>query len=227
MTNPIPADAGHAVYTPLVLRTLYDPWVLGCSNRWLWRCPTGRLLEFFNRHVSANHLDVGVGTGYYLDRCRFPSAAPRVALLDANAECLSHTARRIVRYRPDVYRADILRPLDSSIPAFEGPAFESVSLFYLLHCLLGTLKSKAVVFDHLRPWLAPGAKLFGATLVQGSVPRSLLARRLMEAYNAKGVFCNRNDTVEDLTESLSARFPTSSVTVEGGVAMYVAVANAA
>ena len=77
------AEAGQAIYTPRTLR-LYDPLVLGISTHWIWKCPTAELLAFYNDHITANHLDVGVGTGYYLDRCRFPTDSPRVALLDMN-----------------------------------------------------------------------------------------------------------------------------------------------
>ena len=63
-------DAGHAVYTPAVL-AVYDLWVLGLSNRWIWKCPTARLLELYNRHASDHHLDVGVGTGFFSQNADF------------------------------------------------------------------------------------------------------------------------------------------------------------
>ena len=88
--------AGHAIFTKASLRT-YDWFVLGVSNRWIWRCPTARLLRMYNDHVSANHLDVGVGTGYLLDHCRFPIDRPRVGLLDLNTACLQAAAQRIAR----------------------------------------------------------------------------------------------------------------------------------
>jgi len=87
--------AGQAVYTKLVLRA-YDLVVLGVSNRFIWKCPTQRLLEHYNLHVSANHADVGVGTGYFLDKCRFPSPTPRIALIDLNQNTLDFASRRIV-----------------------------------------------------------------------------------------------------------------------------------
>lgn len=69
--------AGQAVYTKRTL-ALYDILVLGISNRLIWKCPTARLVDHYNTHLTANHLDVGVGTGYFLDRCRFPSATPQI-----------------------------------------------------------------------------------------------------------------------------------------------------
>jgi hypothetical protein len=91
-------EAGQAIYTRRTL-ALYDLVVLGASCRFVWKCPSRRMLGLYDRHVTANHLDVGVGTGYFLDRCRFPSPAPRNALLDLNAAALAYTAGRIARYR--------------------------------------------------------------------------------------------------------------------------------
>ena len=70
------AHAGQAVYSPFVL-TLYDMGVLGLSCRWLWRCPASILLAHYQQNISDNHLDVGVGSGYFLDKVNFPALNPR------------------------------------------------------------------------------------------------------------------------------------------------------
>jgi hypothetical protein len=60
------SSKGAKVYTPLSLR-LYDWWVLNLSNRYAWRCKTESvLLEHFQQYIGVRHLEVGVGTGYYL-----------------------------------------------------------------------------------------------------------------------------------------------------------------
>ncbi|MDP6717418.1 MAG: hypothetical protein QGF59_02130, partial [Pirellulaceae bacterium] len=104
-------DAGQAIYTKATLR-IYDFLVLGISNRWIWRCPTSRLLRMYNDDISANHLDVGVGTGYLLDHCRFPAERPRIGLLDLNATCLQTAAQRIARYQPMQFQANVLMPIE-------------------------------------------------------------------------------------------------------------------
>ena len=53
---------GSDVYSPFVL-SLYDLFVLRFSNRFLWKCPTKELVSLYNRNVSGEHLDIGVGTG--------------------------------------------------------------------------------------------------------------------------------------------------------------------
>jgi hypothetical protein len=73
------AAAGAAIYGNITL-AIYDFFVLGFSNRLAWKCPASEMLTFYNEHVSANHLDVGVGTGYFLDKCSFPAINPHIAL---------------------------------------------------------------------------------------------------------------------------------------------------
>lgn len=207
-------EAGQAVYSRRVLQA-YDFFVLGVSNRLIWRCATQHLVSHYNRHVSANHLDVGVGTGYFLDHCHFPSAAPRIALLDLNQNSLDFTARRIARFRPATYRRSVLEPVH-----IDESGFDSVGVNYLLHCLPGSLASKSVLFDHLRPLMNPGAVLFGSTLLQGEVPRGWVARRLMDAYNRRGIFSNQEDDLAGLRRQLELRFREVHIEVIGCAALF-------
>jgi SAM-dependent methyltransferase len=208
--------AAHAAYTRRSLRG-YDLLVHGLSNHVLWRCPTRELLAHYDAHVSANHLDVGVGTGYFLDRCRFPTARPRLALMDLNPECLRAAASRVARYRPEVYQYNVLEPIELA-----AAPFDSIGLMYLLHCLPGALADKARVFDNVAAHLRPGGVLFGATLLQGDAPRGFLAQRLMDFYNAKGIFNNARDDRATLERALRERFARSEVRLVGCVALFVA-----
>jgi hypothetical protein len=91
---------------------------------------------------------------------------------------------------------------------------------YLLHCLPGSMESKAVVFDHLQALMDPNAVLFGSTLLQGGVTRSWLATRLMALYNRRGIFSNERDDLDGLTRALDQRFRDVSVTVVGCIALF-------
>ena len=93
------ASKGAAVYTPLAL-ALYDLAVLRISNSFVWECDSRVLLDFYNQHISDKHLDIGVGTGYFLDKCRFPSTAPTIALFDLTPHSLARSAKRLRRYNP-------------------------------------------------------------------------------------------------------------------------------
>ena len=118
MTIPAdPAHAGQAIYNPLTL-SLYDLVVLGVSNRFIWRCPTREILRLYDERITSNHLDVGVGTGWYLDHCSFPDPDPRLGLMDLNRSSLGKAAARLRRYRPEIRQADILKPLPAGISPF-------------------------------------------------------------------------------------------------------------
>jgi len=191
--------------------------VLGLSNSLVWRCPTRRILQLYDRHISVSHLDVGVGTGWYLDHCHFPSAAPRVGLMDLNKSSLAAASHRVVRYQPEQYQVDVLQPVPLGIPPFH-----SIGLSYLLHCLPGDLESKSVVFDNLAPVLAPGGVIFGATLLSIGVERSGSARGLMRAYNRRGIFSNEDDSVAALRTALERRFRKVDLDVVGCAALFAA-----
>lgn len=208
-------EAGHAAYSPLVLR-LYDFLVLGLSNHLLWRCPTAEIMNLYDRNVTACHLDIGVGTGYYLDHARWPVPNPSIALLDLNPNSLAAASRRIARFAPRTVQANCLAPL----PLAEK--FDSVGLCYLFHCLPGPIREKAVVLDHLRPALAPGARVFGATILQGDRPCSRPAQALMDFYNRKGVFSNARDTLDELETALRQRFQDVHIEMRGTVALFEA-----
>lgn len=214
--DPTAEAAGHAFYSRRSLR-FYDALILGWFSRTAWRCPGGRLVELHDRHVTGNHLDIGVGTGYFLDRCRFPTPAPRIVLLDLNTECLDAAADRLARFRPERIEASAFEPFPHAVGAVD-----SVSLTYLLHCLPGTMKDKAVVFDHAESVLNQGGVVFGATLLQGGVRRNWYARSVMAFNNRRRIFCNTNDSVESLSVVLEARFDDVQVEAIGCVGVFAA-----
>jgi len=207
--------AGQAIYTAQTLN-LYNVVVLGISNHWLWKCPTERLVQHYNRNVSANHLDIGVGTGYYLDKCIYPTISPRIGLMDLNADSLAYASKRISRYKPQQYQYSVL----SQIPIKHK--FDSIGINYLLHCLPGTMEEKSLAFDCIKPLMAPGAVIFGSTLLHEGVTRNGLAKKLMAFYNKKGVFSNQNDSAEGLRSALNTRFQHVSIEVVGCVAIFSA-----
>jgi SAM-dependent methyltransferase len=156
-----PAYAGQARYTAGFLR-VYDTVVLRVNGRLAWRCPPRRLVRLYDEHVSARHLDIGVGTGYLLDKCRYPTQSPDITLMDLNPAPLQVAAKRLHRYRPKTHQANALEPF-----GLPPATFESVGLNWLLHCLPGNIAAKSVVFDHAITVLAPGGVVFGSTVLSG------------------------------------------------------------
>src|SRR5688500_13012727 len=107
MDRDDPAYRGQSDYTPLLLR-LYDPLVLGPIARFVWRCPTDRLLERYRRHIRDHHLDVGPGTGYFIQRSGIADGS-RVTIVDPNKNVLAHASRRLSRLDVKAAEADVLK----------------------------------------------------------------------------------------------------------------------
>jgi hypothetical protein len=206
----------HAVYTPAML-SFYDLVVHGLSNHLAWGCPTRRLLELYRANLSANHLEAGIGTGFFLDRAK-GAEFDRLVLLDINQNCLERAARRLARFGPSLCQANLLAAIP---PGLEG--FDSVALTYVLHCLPGRLGEKLAAVDHLRPLMRGRAVLFGATILGRGITPNAAARRLLDLYNAKGVFSNREDDFESLSEGLRQRFGEVEVERQGCVALFRAL----
>jgi len=104
---------------------------------------------FYNQHISDKHLDIGVGTGYFLNRRRFPSTTLKIVFFDLNPHSLAKSAKRLRRYNPSCYMGNALQRIDIGMSGLD-----SISLNYLLHCLPGNLASKSIVFEHVKPLLS-------------------------------------------------------------------------
>jgi hypothetical protein len=191
-------------------------YVLGFSNTFVWQCPSRLILDFYNEQISGRHLGVGVGTGYFLDKCKFPTPNPTIALADFNVNSLQATAKRLQRYHPTLQLVNVLEPL-----RIEPAGFDSIGINYLLHCLPGPLRVKGAVFRNPRPLLNPkGGVIFATTILGQGVKQNLLARTLMQLYNSKGIFGNMGDAAADLERVLQDNFRHYAMHVTGCVAFF-------
>jgi hypothetical protein len=203
----------HAVYTPFTL-SIYDVLVHGLSNRFAWRCPTRRLIALYRDNLSSHHLEAGVGTGFLLDRAG-TARLSRLVLLDANRNCLDRAGRRLARFKPELHQVNLLAPLTPDLAPVN-----SVGLTYVLHCLPGRMSEKLKAIDHLRPLMSKGATLFGATILGRGIAPNRAASALLDLYNAKGVFNNREDDMAALSDGLRQRFDEVAIAEEGCVALF-------
>jgi len=214
MERDDPAYEGQREYTPFFLR-IYDPLILGFFTPVVWRCPTHRLVEGYRRHLGRPHLDVGPGTGYFLERAGLPDGSP-VTLLDPNVHVLDHASRRLQRLDITTVEADVCKPLPLHEP------FDSAALNGVLHCLPGPLPRKAAAVANVAAVLAPTGVLFGASILGLSGRHTRLSRSILKANNRRGTFDNLGDTAEGVGEILEASFERVELETVGSMAIFAA-----
>lgn len=215
MISSNPSQAGAAVYTRNALR-LYDFWVHGFSNHYLWNCPTQQLHALYQQHTSNNHLEVGAGTGFFLKQVPFRVLKPRIVLMDLNPTPLETASAALQRYQPAGVINDVLADSQPSLPQFDSIAFN-----YVWHCLPAAVgKDKA--FANLSRLLSDQGVLFGATLLGKDVRLNPFAKALMKLYNHKGIFGNRDDSREALEAALARNFSRYEIRQEGVAALFTA-----
>lgn len=208
-----PAYKGQKDYGPLVL-AVYDWWVLGVMARMVWRSPTPRIIEWYRPLFGDRHLDIGPGSGYFVD-----TAAPNgteLTLLDPNRDVLDHCARRLSRFDPTLVEADVLKPLP-----VRGP-FDSAALSAVLHCLPGPMEAKGAAIRNAASVLDTEGVLFGATVLGLEERHTIAARAFVRAANMQGGFDNLGDTREGLDAILSASFGDVEIEVVGSLALFAA-----
>ncbi|STI68096.1 methylase [Escherichia coli] len=177
-------DDGAKIYTPLTLK-LYDWWVLGVSNRLAWGCPTKEhLLPHFLEHLGNNHLDIGVGTGFYLTHVPESSL---ISLMDLNEASLNAASTRAGESK---IKHKISHDVFEPYPAALHGQFDSISMFYLLHCLPGNISTKSCVIRNAAQALTDDGTLYGATILGDGVVHNSFGQKLMRIYNQKGIFSN-------------------------------------
>jgi SAM-dependent methyltransferase len=209
-----PAYRGQADYNTGFLR-VYDRLVLGIFTRFVWHMSTSDEVARYRAHIRPNHLDVGPGTGYFLERAGLADGSP-ITVLDPNPNVLRHVTQRLLRLEVTAVQADVLKPLPTA-----GP-FESAGLSGVLHCLPGPMARKAAAIENIAMVLAADGVLFGMTILGPSAGHTRLGRAFLTVLNRRGTFSNLDDTEAGLREILAASFRDVQVETTGGSAAFVA-----
>lgn len=200
---------GSSSYTNIFLR-IYNWFALGLTCRFIWGCKADNITRLYNQHVTGNHLDIGIGTGYFLDRCIFPVSNPKITLIDINPYALRIAKKRLARYNPEVHVRDVLKPLNIG-----DNRFDSIGLAHLFHCLPGNIKSKGIVFQNLNRLLKPGGVIFGSTFVPKGTKQNIVTDIMFWLTNRIGFMTNKQDDIEGLSGLLQYHFSEYKIDIIG------------
>ena len=212
-----PGASGAAYYTKLML-VFYDYFVLGFMSTFVWRCSTRKIMiPFMQSFVTKNHLDIGCGTGYFLQHGKIPPDGD-LALCDLNTNCLNKAKERLRRPKTQILLHDILEPLPDTV----GP-FDSISMFYLLHCLPGPTSRKTLVLKMLKRHLTPDGILYGCTILgPNSGNQTWLSKFALGRINRKGHMGNLGDTEIEFVEAFRKNYRDVDTWIEGSMMLFKA-----
>ena len=214
MKRSDPSYKGQSGYNPALL-AIYDVWVLKFMADAVWKVPIQPVVTRYRRHLGRRHLDVGPGTGYFIEQAA-PSVDTEVTLLDPNPHVLKHASKRLEAWGPVAVEADVMKPLP-----IEG-GYDSAALSFVLHCLREPMSNKAAAIRNIADVLGPDGVLFGGTVLGIHEPHSRSARAFLWAANKQGGFDNREDTVEGLHGILDASFRDVEIERSGSTALFAA-----
>ena len=214
MDKSDPNYKGYRGYNRFLL-AIYDPWVLGFMSRAVWRVPIPPGIELYRRNLGRRHLDVGPGTGFFLEKAA-PPAGTEITLLDPNPNVLARCSHRLAAMHPTTIQASVMEPLpvDST--------FDSAALSFVIHCLRGPMENKATAIRNIATVLESDGVLFGGTVLGLEEHHTPQARLFLRGANKAGDFDNLGDTVEGLRRILEESFRDVEIEVIGSAAMFTA-----
>jgi len=199
--NSLATRVGQLFFS-IMSHFLYDLGLYRFISPYIWRCSTKRLLDNYVENVSRNHLEIGVGSGYFLERTLCADFLERLVLLDINRRCLKKSAHRLQEFAPVSYQHNILLPMPADLKKHS-----SVGMNYVLHCIPG---------DFL-------TMFFGATLLNHPVRCGFWPWLMMRLLNGVGIFNNQDHRLAELKEALEATFHDVEISVIGSAAVFRAV----
>ena len=197
---------------------LYDLGLYRFVSPFIWRCSTQQLLDNYVENISHNHLEIGVGSGYFLRRTLCADFLQRLVLLDLNRRCLKKSALRLREFAPIKRQHNILLPINA-----DQETHTSVGMNYVLHCIPGDFLANRRIFEHIHSTLEEGGVFFGATLLNHPIRAGLWSWLMMRVLNGVGIFHNSNHRLADLRAALEMTFQKVEITMVGSAAIFKAV----
>ena len=202
------------------------------ANDLIWGVSTDHIQKQYQNYMSDIHLDIGVGSGYFLKRTTTTAHSSEgqlhrtITLVDVNPRYLKECKASLESYTTKVncHAISIMGPgMQGFLPRNH---FESVGISLLFHHLPNTEKrSKWKALDNIIPLVKDDGVVFGSTIISGTDRQHkhrFLAKVLLVFNNAIGVFSNREDSLGTILANLNKRFLHVQYKVEGSVLLFEA-----
>ncbi|WP_146181442.1 SAM-dependent methyltransferase [Aeromonas sp. HMWF016] len=133
-----------------------------------------------------------------------------------NINSLTAVQQRVV----NAHHITTLSMISAPLPLQYKEGFASVSLYYLLHCLPGTMKEISIPLRHAASHLNSNGTLFGATVLGDDTNHNMLDKFLISIYNGKYFFCKNLGDERELYHTLTDIFEQIEMLCVGKVALF-------
>jgi SAM-dependent methyltransferase len=201
------------IYSKLIF-SIYDKILLNIVMPLIWHCNKNEIIEFYSKHLSHNHLDIGAGTGYFIKHTNKLNSNSNLTIMDINPVCLSLCEQHLVKYTPNIIRHNILDPIKIT------KLFDSIGLNLLLHCLPGDLLSKGLVFQNIKNVLKQNGIVFGSTFIVKDRQVNIITKLWFILFNRIKLLSNEFDNINDLSYILKNNFKKYDIKVIGHCAFF-------
>lgn len=193
----------------------YDRIVNDFNCKHVWKCSTKNIIDNYQKNISNNHLEIGPGTGFFLNKKNTGINFKKLTLVDVNKDILQFSKKNLEQYYSNI---EILHSDLFSQKISESIYFESVGVNYVLHCVTGNLQTK---LDNLIDNLGNNKyNLFGASVICDPLHMNTIAEYELIFLNTLGIFNNNEDTYYELEEYLNNRNIKFSLKKQGYVAIF-------
>ena len=194
---------------------LYDAAVLNIAVPYAWGIPLAEERAMYARCLGRRHLDVGVATGYFLQKTA-KGRCEEITLMDLNPNATRYAANKLAEFKVTQATGDALNPFP-----VDGP-FDSIGLCHLIHCMPGTIPEKEQVFDHAIAKLAPGGVIFGASVTPKDRPLNPFGKLVLGGSNRRGALNNLHDSHDELRHAIESRFHNATISLKGVMTIWEA-----
>jgi hypothetical protein len=130
--------------------------------------------------LKSNHLEIGPGSGYFLNPSNHNKNINKLKLMDINLPILKYSKNNLLKCYPNV------KIIEHNIfeDKIELGDIESVGINYLLHCVPGNLEKK---IDKLVSNLPDNINIFGSSVINDTDKQNILSNLELKFLNKYGM----------------------------------------
>lgn len=173
----------------------YDLLVNKINCRYIWKCSEKNIHKLYSKNLKENHLEIGPGTGYFLNKYKFKN----LHLMDINSSILEKSKKNLYPNcdNINIYQHNIFQKNNP----IEIENIQSIGINYVLHCVPGELSFS---FNNLIKNLNQNnLNIFGSTVIpENNID---LANLELQFLNYFEIFNNKKHDDKELIDFLDSK----------------------